>query len=139
MFLFGNSSNKKLDTVNEIMQKIFRKAITRSPIDFGISHGKRLAEEQYALFTKVPPVTKCDGYIKISKHQDGNAVDIYAYVNGKASYDPRYVLMIAGVILSTALEMGYLLKWGGDFDGDLNWDENDSWDKVHFEFIGQVK
>ena len=132
---FGRKSNERLDTVNPIMQQIFRKAIVRSPIDFGIPQygGKRYATEQRELFNAGK--SKCDGVRILSNHQTGNAVDIYAFVNGQATWDARYILVITGVILATASEMGYTLRWGGDFDGDLNWDEGDSWDKVHFELV----
>lgn len=120
------------------MQKILFTAITQSPIDFGIPEygGRRDEETQYMLFKKGR--SKCDGVKIRSDHQDGFAFDIYAYVNGKASWDPRYMRILAGVILSTALSMGYVLEWGGDFDGDLNFDEGDSWDLGHFSYRGQI-
>lgn len=138
MFKFGIKSKAQLATVEPIMQKIFLEAIKRSPIDFGIPQygGMRTAAEQNELFRDGK--SKLDGYKKKSRHQSGRAVDIYGYVNGKATWDARYILVIAGVIISTARSMGHDLRWGGDFDGDLNWDEGDSWDKVHFEYVGEL-
>lgn len=138
-FIFGPRSIHEISTIDPILQKILYVAITQSPIDFGLPDhgGRRDVETQYQLF--MANRSKCDGVKIRSAHQDGTAFDIYAYVNGKGTWDPRYMRILAGVILSTALSMGYVLKWGGDFDSDLNFDEGDSWDLGHFELLGEYR
>jgi peptidoglycan L-alanyl-D-glutamate endopeptidase CwlK len=130
-YYFSKRSKAFLDTVHPILQHIFQEAITDSPIDFGISSGRRTAEEQNVLYNDKKS-TK-DGYIKISYHQSGKAVDVYAYVNGKASYDVRHLSVLAGHILGTANTLGYELIWGADWDSDWNIDEHTLIDMPHFE------
>jgi len=143
MYNFSNKSVEKLSTVNENLQVIMYKAIERSPIDFGISHGLRTPKEQLDLFMKGRKiaeggsivieninkiVTYCDGLNKKSKHQSGNAVDVYAYVNNKASWKEDYLKEIALVVLGIAAEEGIRLRWGGNFKGSFK-------DFPHYELI----
>lgn len=136
-FVFGKKSQERIATVEHPLQKILYHAIAISPIDFGIpQHGGRRDEEtQYELFRTGK--SKCDGVKIKSRHQSGEAIDIYAFVNGKASWDPRYLSVLAGVLMAAAKDLGYVLKWGGDFDRDWNLDEGDSWDMGHFELVGE--
>ena len=102
----------------------------------------RRDERQHELFLR--SVSKCDGYEKRSNHQIkpgeefGRALDFYAYVNGKASWESHHLSMVAAVILSTAqrlLEEGQVtieLRWGGTFGSDCL----DGWDKPHIEIYG---
>lgn len=143
MYKFGHTSSKRLETANDPLPELFRKALERSPIDFGIARGKATAEEQFELFKKGRKyidgewviidsgdvVTFRDGYKKKSNHQSGNAVDVYAYVNGRASWDKIHLSIIAGVVLATAAEMGIKIKWGGTFGSKVY----KGWDMPHFE------
>ena len=68
------------------------------------------------LFQKRPRVTYKDGYIKKSYHQTGRAFDIYAYVDGKASWNKEHLTAIARHIQKVAFnKYGINLKWGGDW------------------------
>ena len=129
MYRFSKRSLSRLEGVNPNLVELMKTAICRSPIDFGIPSdgGKRTAERQKELFEK--NVSKCDGTHKKSYHQSGNAIDVYAYVNGKASWDAEHLAIIAGVVLSVAAEMGLNIRWGGTFGSN----EFKGWDKSHFE------
>lgn len=134
----GKTSRSRLEGVHPDLVRVIEEAITDCPIDFGVSSGKRDAEEQNILYNK--GLSKCDGYIKISDHQPkedgyGYAVDIYAYLNKKASYDKRHLCVIAGHILGKANELGIKLQWGGDFDGDWDMDEHDFVDMPHYALL----
>lgn len=87
--------------------------IKLSLVDFGIPPlgGFRTAEEQKDLFLK--GASRLDGYEKASYHQSGRAVDIYAYANGKASYDPLHLSQCAAAILQGGAKHGIHLEWGG--------------------------
>ena len=142
---FSQRSLSKLLTVDSELQDVFLEAIKFSPIDFGISEGLRTAERQLYHFKKgrkwdgtrwivvdaKKVVTQCDGTIKKSKHQSGNAIDVFAWVNGKESYEDEHMCMIAGVVLSVANRRVLKLKWGGTFGSN----DFDGWDKPHFELI----
>ena len=50
-----------------------------------------------------------------SYHESGKAFDIYAYVNGSASWDMKYLEPIARHLQEVALdEFGIKLEWGFD-------------------------
>lgn len=131
--MFSSSSLERLKTVDERLQMVMKEALRTSPIDFGIPRygGKRTAQDQNKLYKD--GLSKLDGYEKVSYHQSGKAVDIYVWIHGGASWNEDYLTILAGHILGTAKRLGIELHWGGDFDGDWNLDEGDSWDKVHFE------
>lgn len=142
---FSKASQNRLATANEPLPALFEKALSVSPIDFGIARGKATAQEQFELYkkgrkevngkwkieNKAQIVTYCDGFNKKSNHQSGNAIDIYAYVNGKASWDEIHLAIVAGVVLSVANKMGINIKWGGTFGSN----KFKGWDMPHFELI----
>lgn len=131
MYKFGNTSKRRMKGVNPKLIEVFEEAIKVSPIDFGIPKfgGLRTEDDQNSLFKAGK--SKCDGYKKKSYHQSGNALDFYAYVNGKATWRNHHLSMIAGVIISTANRMGVKVKWGGTFSSD----DFSGWDMPHIELI----
>lgn len=114
-FKLSETSLKRLEGVDHTLKSVIYRALEISPIDFGIPQygGLRTAEEQNDLFSQDPPVTRVDGYKKRSRHQDGDAFDIYAYVDGKASWDTNHMTTVAAAILQAASELGVRLEWGG--------------------------
>ena len=140
MYKFGNKSKERLNTCHEDLRLIANIAIQRSQIDFGIAEGHRSVERQYDLYKA--GLSKIDGVNKRGKHnyKPSLAFDIYAWVNGRSSYDQRYIIFIAGVILAVAKELkeqGRIqteLRWGGNWDGDGQIINDQSFnDLVHFE------
>lgn len=131
MYSFSEKSLKNMDGINPRLKEVMIESIKRSPIDFGIpaDGGKRTAMRQNELFKK--KLSNADGYKKIGKHQTGDAVDVFAFVDGQASWDEGHLSMIAGVVLSTAAEMGVQMRWGGTFGSD----NFKGWDKPHFELL----
>jgi peptidoglycan L-alanyl-D-glutamate endopeptidase CwlK len=116
MYKLSNRSRSRLDGINPVLIEIVEEAIKDSPFDFGIpqSGGLRTAEDQNKLFNQ--KVSKCDGYAKKSYHQSGNAFDIYAYVNGRASWETKHLKPIAEHILNVADEcFNIQLTWGGNW------------------------
>jgi peptidoglycan L-alanyl-D-glutamate endopeptidase CwlK len=116
MYKLSNRSRSRLDGINPVLIEIVEEAIKDSPFDFGIpqSGGLRTAEDQNKLFNQ--KVSKCDGYDKKSYHQSGNAFDIYAYVNGRASWETKHLKPIAEHILNVANEcFNVELTWGGNW------------------------
>ena len=88
-------------------------AIKLSNIDFGIpsTGGLRSTADQAKLFED--GVSKADGVNNLSYHQSGKALDVYAYVDGKASWDKLHLALIAAAMLQASAQLGYELKWGG--------------------------
>lgn len=123
-YQLGRTSLERLSTCHEDLQKIILTAIALSPIDFGVAEGHRSVERQKLLFDEGK--SKIDGINKKGKHNynPSLAVDIYAYVNGKAMWEERHLCTIAGIIIATANmmhmqgEIESTLRWGGNWDGD---------------------
>jgi|TARA_B110000971_G_scaffold215949_1_gene250224 peptidoglycan L-alanyl-D-glutamate endopeptidase CwlK len=125
MFQLGKNSVINMAGIDSRLMDIVEVAIKLSNIDFGIpsSGGLRTTEDQAALFTAGK--SKCDGRTNKSYHQTGKAVDVYAYVDGKASWDHLHLTHIATAMLQASAQLGYELKWGGLWN---------SWqDMPHFE------
>tara|TARA_R110002020_G_scaffold170207_1_gene359563 strand:- start:1156 stop:1554 length:399 start_codon:yes stop_codon:yes gene_type:complete len=116
-YQFSQRSFTNMAGVRPELIEIALQAIQMSPIDFGIpsSGGLRTAEEQKALF--VNGKSKCDGEVKKSYHQSGNALDFYAYVDGAASWKEEHLAIVAAAFLQAAIELGYTLEWGGLWKG----------------------
>lgn len=137
MFEFSQRSKKNMEGVDNRLIDIANIAIEISPIDFGVPEdgGVRTDEKQNELFN-LKRSTK-DGYIKRSKHQPskkdgkGKALDVYAYINGKGSWDPIHLTLIAGVFFAVAAKFGVKIRWGGTFGSN----EFKGWDPGHFEIV----
>lgn len=112
-FKFSKKSKERRAGVDPRLIEISDRALKISVIDFGIAEhgGKREAEEQHQLF--LDGKSKADGYNDESYHQSGKALDFYAFVDGKASWHPGHLAMVAGAFLQAASELGYTLTWGG--------------------------
>ena len=113
-YKLSKRSLERLKNVNPLLIAIAVDGIRSCPIDFGIPQhgGKRTADEQNLLFKQ--GVSKCDGFTKKSYHQSGNAFDVYAYVNGKASWNKRHLERIANHLIKVAEDQYNVdLEWGG--------------------------
>ena len=111
------------------MQEIFNEVIEE--YDNTILCGHRNKEDQNAAVA--------EGKSKVN-WPDGNhnknpswAVDAAPY---PIDWDdlPRFYYF-AGIVKGVALAKGYKIRWGGDWDGDLNLSEERFRDLVHFEII----
>ena len=80
-FTLSKKSLKKLNGVNDSLERCVKKAIELTKVDFGVICGLRTLAEQQALVDKGASQT-----LK-SKHLDGLAVDLMAYVGGRASWE----------------------------------------------------
>lgn len=126
MYKFSNRSLKRMEGIDPRLIEIAKRALEISKIDFGIPQygGLRSAPEQRELFNK--DLSRCDGYNLESYHQSGKALDVYAYVDGKASWDSQHLMLVATAMLQAAAELGYPLKWAGLWNNFI--------DMPHFEF-----
>jgi len=127
-FKLSNRSKGRLAGVDKRILSIVALALTITAIDFGIPQhgGLRTTGEQRDLFEK--KVSKCDGIENKSAHQSGLAFDIYAYVDGAASWDRYHLTQVAAAILQASGMLGYELQWGGLW--------KDYVDMPHFELKG---
>lgn len=142
MYRFGTKSKAQLKTSHKDLQKIMNEAIKITDVDFGIAEGHRSIEKQMQYFEEGK--SKLDGINNKSKHNysPSMAVDIYAYVNNKASWDKEHLSYLAGIIHAIS-EMLFeqkitihKLRWGGNWDRDgVILDDQSFDDRPHFELI----
>lgn len=127
MFKLSNNSKQNLKGVDVQILKIIEHALEISTVDFGIPKdgGIRTAERQKQLFEL--GLSKCDGKVYLSEHQSGKAFDVYAYVDGKASWDRAHLTSVAASILQAASVLGFKLEWGGHWKSFV--------DMPHFQLI----
>lgn len=112
-FALSKKSKDNMKGVDPRLIKIAEMAITITRVDFGIpaDGGIRSAERQNELFKK--GLSKLECFKKKSEHQSGKALDFYAFVNGKASWEPEHLSMVACSFLQSASVLGYKLNCGG--------------------------
>jgi peptidoglycan L-alanyl-D-glutamate endopeptidase CwlK len=113
VFSFSDKSKANMCCVDERLIRVAHRAIQISKIDVGIPNtgGIRSAKAQNKLFKEGK--SKADGYEKISKHQEGKALDVYAWVNGSASWEKEYLAQVACAFLQAANELQIKIQWGG--------------------------
>ena len=129
MFRFSETSLGRLSGTNAHVKETMELAIALSSIDFGIPEygGLRTADDQAALFAAGK--SKCDGRINKSNHQGGDAADVYAYVDGKASWEKEHLALVAIYVLTAANKLGYQCEWGGIW---VKKGRHYGWDMPHF-------
>lgn len=112
-YTLSKTSLRNLDGVHPELIDVVKMAIQITKIDFGIpsSGGYRTASQQNELYRDKK--SQLDGFDKKSNHQTGNAVDVFAYVDGKASWDEHHLSMVACAMLEAANRLGVNLRWGG--------------------------
>ncbi len=116
-FRLTQRSKDRREGVDPRLIEISDLAITLTLVDFGHPRysGFRTEAEQLELFQAGKSM--CDGTDKRSHHQTGEALDFYAYVDGKASWEHEHLAMVACAFLQAASVLGYQLQWGGLWTG----------------------
>lgn len=114
-YKLSSRSQKHLSGVNPKLVSIVERALQLTNVDFGIPEtgGRRSISQQKALYDA--GLSKLDGITRRSQHQTGNAVDVFAYVDGKATWDTGDLAEVAAAMLQAANEMCIEIKWGGSW------------------------
>ena len=105
-YILSSKSLDKLEGVNEDLVKVVKRAIELTKIDFGVIQGMRTLEQQKELVASGASQT-----LK-SKHLEGKAVDLMAYVNGRACWELNVYDDIADAIRDAAIQVGVPICWG---------------------------
>ena len=106
MFKLSQRSLQKLEGVDEALQETVKLAIQKTKIDFGVICGMRTVKEQEALVAKGASKTMK------SKHLEGKAVDLMAYIDGRASWELNLYDEIADAMKEARKEAEVDLCWG---------------------------
>jgi len=140
MYKLSKRSRERLDGLRPILIEIIEEGIKTSPFDFGIPEdgGVRTDQRQEFLYSKGRTTEEMieagiigvegrpnerkitwtlNSLHKPDENGEGKAFDIYAYVNGGASWDLKYLQPIARHLQEVAKSKGVILKWGHDLWG----------------------
>jgi len=105
-FKLSQRSLKKLEGVDERLVAVVKYAITETKIDFGVICGLRTIEEQRKLVAKGASQTMK------SRHIDGEAVDLMAFVGSRASWELALYHEIAEAMRKGSEAVGVGIVWG---------------------------
>lgn len=106
---FSEKSKSKLNGVDSRLVQIAVLALQLSPVDFGITEGLRTLERQKQLVKAGASKTLR------SKHLEGKAIDVVAYLDGEVRWDWPLYEKIAKAFKQAADELGYKITWGGNW------------------------
>lgn len=126
-YYFSHSSKSMLSALNVRLREALLEAINESPVDFGIvspTGGYRTKETQEKLYHEGK--SQLNGTTSKSFHQIGWAVDLFAYVDGKAVWDGKWMSLLAAHIIQVCSNRGLVVEWGGFWSNP---------DKPHFQVI----
>ena len=117
-FKLSQRSLDRMEGVDERLVAVAKAAIGHTNTDFGVICGLRTIEEQRELYNKGASKTMK------SKHIDGNALDLMAYVGSRASWEIKLYFDIADAVKQGAIDVGVAVRWGA------SWHINDirEWD-----------
>jgi len=105
-FKLSQRSLDKLEGVHPDMVKCVKSAIEYTKVDFGVICGMRTEAEQRELVDKGASQTMA------SKHLEGLAVDLMAYVGSRASWELNLYDDIADAMAQASKTHGVPIKWG---------------------------
>lgn len=105
-FRLSKRSLARLEGVDERMVNVVKSAINYTSVDFGVIQGLRTIEEQRELVAKGASQTMK------SKHLDGLAVDVMAYVGSRGSWEMSLYDNIADAFKIAAEEQDVKIRWG---------------------------
>jgi peptidoglycan LD-endopeptidase CwlK len=142
---FSEISLSKIKTCHDDLKIILHEAI--KIVDFTVLEGSRTLEQQQKYFKEGK--SKLDGIKQKSKHQISKesplslAVDIAPYPVDWSNNSKKLArfYFLAGVIISIATKLriegkiNHSIRWGGDWDRDLDFSDNRFDDLPHFELI----
>lgn len=126
---FSKQSWARLETCHPDLQLLFQEVVKH--YDCSILEGWRSEEDQNNAVHEGKSKTPWPE----SKHNTipSSAVDVAPYPiqwnNLKRFYH------FAGFVLATAKAMNIKIRWGGDWDSDMDLDDQDFNDLVHFELV----
>lgn len=121
-FKLSQRSLDRLDGVDSDLVAVVKRAIELTDIDFGVTEGLRSEETQRKY------VEAGKSQTMKSKHLEGKAVDLVAYVDGAVTWELNVYDNIADAMKEAAKELGVSLRWGAawhinnicDFDGTMD-------------------
>lgn len=106
MFKLSQRSIDKLAGVNPKLVAVVKRAIQLTTVDFGVSEGLRTLETQKKY------VATGKSQTMQSKHLEGRAVDLVAYIDGEVCWELNVYDNIADAVAKAAKELKVPIRWG---------------------------
>lgn len=105
-FKLSRRSRGNLIGVNPDLVAVVERAIEITKVDFAVTEGLRTEARQRELFA-IGATQTMD-----SKHLNGEAVDLVAFIGGRISWDLNLYDEIADAMKQAAIEKDVALRWG---------------------------
>lgn len=129
MYKYSERSNRRLEDVHPKLKLIFNKVITT--FDNTIITGHRNKEYQTDVYNR--------GLSKVvypySKHNQLPSMAVDAIPYPIDWNDKHRIYLFAGYVLATAESLNIKIRWGGDWDMDLDLKDQTFNDLIHFELV----
>jgi len=129
MATFSAISKERLSTCDERIQRVMYEVV--KTFDCMIIEGHRGEAEQNRAVSQGKSKVKFPN----GKHNSlpSKAVDVMPFpVDWK---DMKRMCYFAGYVMATALSMGIKLRWGYDWDGDKDLNDQTFYDGPHYELV----
>lgn len=130
-FSFGAGSLAQLNTLDERLIVVLRRALTISPLDFKILEGFRNREAQEAAFVR----GETQLHWPKGKHNYYPSLAVDLAPSPIEWNDKERFVLLAGAVMAAAKVEGIKLRWGGDWDVDGHLLEEKFRDYGHFELV----
>lgn len=113
-FKLSQRSLSKLEGVDPLLVAVVHRAIDLTKVDFGVTEGLRTVERQREL------VAAGKSQTMNSKHIEGKAVDLVAYVGSDIAWELNLYDDICDAMKQAARELAVPIKWGAAWsEGDI--------------------
>tara|TARA_B100000085_G_scaffold174488_1_gene158937 strand:- start:1369 stop:1821 length:453 start_codon:yes stop_codon:yes gene_type:complete len=105
-YKLSTKSQERLIGVEPELKEVVYEAIKVTKIDFGVIEGLRTEEKQKQLVESGASQTMK------SKHLEGRAVDLMAYIGGRGSWELNVYDEIADAMKEAAIKVDVAVRWG---------------------------
>ena len=105
-YKLSTKSQERLIGVEPELKEIVYEAIKVTKVDFGVIEGLRTEEKQKQLVESGASQTMK------SKHLEGRAVDLIAYIGGRGSWELSVYDEIADAMKQAAIKVDVAVRWG---------------------------
>ena len=105
-YKLSTKSQERLMGIEPELKEVVYEAIKVTKIDFGVIEGLRTEEKQKQLVESGASQTMK------SKHLEGRAVDLMAYIGGRGSWELSVYDEIADAMKEAAIKVDVAVRWG---------------------------
>jgi hypothetical protein len=130
---FGKASQERLATCHPDLVRLFNEVVKIYDCTVTCGHrGKEAQDEAVRIGT-----SKAAWPNGPHNSSPSRAVDVLPYPFDPRDWeDLRRFYQFSGVVLATAARLGIKIRWGGDWNGDLQFRDNKWNDLPHYELLG---